>query len=483
MMNEGVRLSQVLSFVEDIVSKSFQSPFWLNCELSEVKVNSKGHCFVELVEKDATSDKIIAKASGIIWASVFKDLDNKFINATGMSIAPGVKVLLKGRVDFKSLHGLNFLISDIDPTYTLGEVERKRRETLLRLEKEGLLDLNKKIELPWCFQNIAVVSSETAAGYQDFVDQITYNRSKFACKVTLFSALLQGEQAEESILEALDKIQSQNVNFDALVVIRGGGSQLDLSVFDSYRIAKVIAKWNVPVITGIGHTKDVSVLDQLVAVPLKTPTAVADYILDRMAMVYEKINLIGNKFSLRLKQYLEKEHQMHNQNVYLLSKKILSNRITQRNKQERLFKELHASVKSVINKQHAVFDSSNSFLYRHSLKKIHNENRLISSFGQQFSSFCKIDLAKRNNDIKTFYKSLFSMLDNNKNTHIAELGYYEQLVSSYNPSNILKRGYSIVKMDGKLLRDKKDASPGKTLETTFDNFVIYSKVINNTPDE
>ncbi|QZT36722.1 exodeoxyribonuclease VII large subunit [Halosquirtibacter xylanolyticus] len=476
-MKEGVRLSQVLGFVENVISTSFKSPFWLNCELSEVKVNSRGHCFVQLVEKDNDSDKIVAKSSGIIWATSYTSLERKFSEATGQSIGPGVKVLLRVQVDFKALHGLNFQIQDIDPSYTLGEIERRRRETIARLKKEGLLERNSTMEKPWCFQNIAVISSEHAAGYQDFVDQVVRNRYGFSCKITLFQALLQGENAEASILEALDNISNHTEEFDGLVIIRGGGSQIDLSVFDSYSISKIIALWPVPVITGIGHTRDISVVDQVVAIPMKTPTAVADYIIERMLIVYEKLNLAAHRFSVRIKKVLEKEHQLQQRLSYNLRHTLLEERGRRRDKQYKLFQSFQLKTTDILRRNDRQLDHLNIGIRSAAKHNIINKDHAISRFRHQLSTFCKIDLLKKEEEWKTFYKTLNSLVDNSINSNKTKLGYWEQIVRSYDPHKILKRGYAFVKKDGVLVSSTTELCPEDRIETVFHDFVLYSKVV------
>ncbi|MDC1105153.1 exodeoxyribonuclease VII large subunit [Prolixibacteraceae bacterium] len=476
-MKEGVRLSQVLGFVESVISTSFKSPFWLNCELSEVKVNSRGHCFVQLVEKDNESDKIIAKSSGIIWATSYATLERKFSDTTGLSISPGVKVLLKVQVDFKALHGLNFQIQDIDPSYTLGEIERKRRETITRLKQEGLLDRNTLVEKPWCFQNIAVISSQNAAGYEDFVDQVVRNRYGFVCKITLFQALLQGENAEASILKALDMVSNQKEPFDGLVIIRGGGSQIDLSVFDSYQIAKALALWPVPVITGIGHTKDVSVVDQVVAIPMKTPTAVADFILERMLIVYEKLNLAAHRFSIRIKKVLEEEHQKQQRLSYDLRHKLLEERGRRRDQQYKLFSSFQIKTNDILRDNDGQLDRLSLEVKNIVKYNLSSRDHTISQFRQQIYAFGKINLLKREESLKAFYRTLNSLVDNSINIKKTQLGYWSQIVVSYDPSKILQRGYAFVKKDGALISDKTVLEADDMIETVFHDFVLYSKVV------
>ncbi|QZE14624.1 exodeoxyribonuclease VII large subunit [Halosquirtibacter laminarini] len=476
-MKQGVRLSQVLGFVENVISTAFKSPFWLCCELSDVKVNGQGHCFVQLLEKDLESDKIIAKSNGIIWSRSYISIKEKFEQTTGMSIASGVQVLLKVHVVFNEVYGLTFQIRDIDPSYTLGEIERKRRENLLRLEKEGLLDLNKHVPKPLCYQNVAVISSEYAAGYQDFVDQVVHNRLKFYCKMTLFSAILQGDGAERSILDAIQRVKSDPGTFDAVIVIRGGGSQSDLAVFDSYHVAKNLALLPVPVFTGIGHTKDQSVVDQVVAFPLKTPTAVADFIIEKMSLVYEKLNLLAYHFASKVNKLFEKEHELHSRMKNDLLHVVMKNRLKSRESQEVLFRNFQAKTKQVIYKKEQNLDKIKMYVQRVVLNRFERSNQQLLSFYHQMFMVSKIVLSRKNNSIMPLISTLCVQIDNRKRSKNVELDHFSRVVSSYDPNNILKRGYSIVKKNGKLVRSIEDVQVGDEIETSLSNFSIFSNVI------
>jgi exodeoxyribonuclease VII large subunit len=265
--------------VRKILKDNLSEYYWVIGEISEIKMNNTGHCYLELVEKDEPTDNLRARARAIIWATTFRILKPYFETTTGMTLAKGIKVLVKVIVEFHELYGYSLIVTDIEPSYTIGELARTKQETINRLIEEGVIDMNKSLPFPVLPRKIAVISSETAAGYGDFYDQLLNNQYKYKFYVKLFPALMQGEEAEKSIIEALDNIYRYEDFFDVIVLIRGGGSQADLSCFNNYWLAYNITQFPSPVLTGIGHEQDESVVDIVAHTHLKTPTAVAEYLI------------------------------------------------------------------------------------------------------------------------------------------------------------------------------------------------------------
>ena len=269
-------------------------PVWVVAEIAECKVNYSGHCYLELVEKTEATDSRAtnsvpkAQARAVIWRSQYAMLSAYFESQTGSRLAAGMKILAKVTVSFHELYGLSLQITDLDPSFTLGEVERQKQLTIKCLQADGVWDCNREVELPTLVQRLAVVSSASAAGYRDFCQEL--QRSPYAFRHTLFEAVMQGAAAEESICAALSAIAEREEEFDAVIIIRGGGSTSDLSCFNSYRICSYVAQFPLAVITGIGHDKDVSVADMVAHTPLKTPTAVAAWLDERMALLEGKID-------------------------------------------------------------------------------------------------------------------------------------------------------------------------------------------------
>ena len=283
--------------------------YWIQAELSDVRTNSTGHCYLEFVQKDSRSNSLIAKARGTIWSNVFRLLKPYFEEATGQAFASGIKVLVQVTVSFHELYGYSLTVQDIDPTYTLGDMARRRKEILKQLEEEGVLLLNKELDIPRLPQRVAVISSSTAAGYGDFCHQLKNNPGGFYFYTEPFPALMQGDRVEESVLAALDKINSRLESFDVVVIIRGGGATSDLSGFDTYLLAAACAQFPLPVITGIGHERDDTVLDSVAHTRVKTPTAAAEFLIGCMNDAAEELEMLAGRLYGDIRELLAQEHR------------------------------------------------------------------------------------------------------------------------------------------------------------------------------
>ena len=270
---QSLTLLDLQRMVRATLESRFRDPLWISAEISELKVNRSGHCYLNLVEKGATDGAPRAEARAVIWKSAYLPMASMFEAATGATLRAGLRVLVRVVVTYHEIYGFSLQIIDIDPRYTLGEIERRRRETIARLQQDGVWDMNRELELPRPTLRIAIVSSDTAAGYQDFMNEL--GRSTYRFQTTLFRSLMQGDAAEESIVAALTEIAQREEDFDVVAIIRGGGSTSDLALFDSYLIASYVAQFPLPIFSGIGHDKDVSVVDMVAHTSLKTPTAVA----------------------------------------------------------------------------------------------------------------------------------------------------------------------------------------------------------------
>ncbi len=285
----AMELIELNSQVRQTLEQSMPDEYWVQAELSEVRTNATGHCYLEFVQKDPRSNNLIAKARGMIWSYVFRLLKPYFEESTGRLFTSGIKVQVKVTVQFHELYGYSLTVLDIDPAYTLGDMALRRREILAQLQEEGVLTLNKELEMPVLPQRVAVVSSATAAGYGDFCHQLHHNARGFFFYIELFPALMQGNQVEQSVLSALDEVYSRLREFDVVVIIRGGGATSDLSGFDTYLLAAACAQFPLPVITGIGHERDDTVLDSVAHTRVKTPTAAAELLISRMAEAADRL--------------------------------------------------------------------------------------------------------------------------------------------------------------------------------------------------
>lgn len=282
MEEQTISLYELNNLVKQALRRHLPDTYWIEAELSDVRSNYSGHCYLEFVQKDASGNNLIAKARGTIWSNVYKMLKPYFEEETGQAFASGIKVRVCVSVEFHELYGHSLTVVDIDPTYTVGDMIRKRREILRRLEEEGVLDLNKELDFPMLPQRIAVISSATAAGYGDFCNQLERNPYGLVFYPKLFPAIMQGERVEESIIAALDRIYAEMEHWDAVAIIRGGGATSDLSGFDSYDLAANCAQFPLPIITGIGHERDDTVIDSVVHTRVKTPTAAAEFLISCM---------------------------------------------------------------------------------------------------------------------------------------------------------------------------------------------------------
>lgn len=309
MMQEALTLFDLNALVRRSLEQCLPDEYWIQAELSDVRSNATGHCYLEFVQKDPRSNHLIAKARGTIWNNIYRLLKPYFEESTGQLFTSGIKVLVKVTVQFHELYGYSLTVQDIDPTYTLGDMARRRREILQQLEEEGVLTLNKELAMPVLPQRIAVISSATAAGYGDFCHQLQHNARRFFFFTELFPAMMQGNQVEESVLTALDCINSRLGEFDVVVIIRGGGATSDLSGFDTYLLAAACAQFPLPIITGIGHERDDTVLDSVAHTRVKTPTAAAELLINRMDEAADQLEYLSARLREGASAYLEQEYR------------------------------------------------------------------------------------------------------------------------------------------------------------------------------
>ena len=278
---EHITLKELQRMVKLTLDERFALPVWVSAEISEIKVNYSGHCYLELIEKGSESGLPAAQARAVIWRSQYPRISARFEAETGQRLVAGIRLLVKVLVSYHELYGFSLQITDIDPAFTLGDLEQQRLQTIARLQQDGVWEMNRSLPTPEFVQRVAIVSSAQAAGYQDFCKELA--KSPYRFETVLFDAFMQGGAAEDSIVSALCEVADRQTEFAAVVIIRGGGSRNDLSCFDSYRLCTYVAQFPLPVVTGIGHDKDTSVADMVAHTALKTPTAVAGWLVDRMA--------------------------------------------------------------------------------------------------------------------------------------------------------------------------------------------------------
>lgn len=305
-MIKSISLFELNSLVKNVIESNMSDAYWVEAELSDMSENN-GHCYMELIQKEEGNNTPIAKARAMIWRNTWSLIYPYFKRITGECLHKGMKVLLQVSPNFHAAYGFSWIVSDIDPTYTLGDMAKRRLDIINKLKDNGIYDLNKQLSLPMFTQRIAVISSATAAGYGDFCNQLDSNQHHLYFSTKLFPAIMQGEQVEVSIINALNEINKDIDNFDAVVIIRGGGATSDLSGFDTYPLAENVAQFPLPIITGIGHERDDTILDLVSNTRVKTPTAAAEFFICNLENVYNLIEDAKERIIYRIEQRMNIE--------------------------------------------------------------------------------------------------------------------------------------------------------------------------------
>lgn len=358
MSDFSFSLSELNIQVRNAIREYLPETYWVRAETSDVRRNQNGHCYLEFIEKDARNQNIVARARGTIWSNTFGMLTTYFEQETGQSFVSGLSVLVRVSIEFHELYGYSLSVVDIDPSFTIGEIARNRQLILKQLEADGVLTLNKEIEMAELTNRIAVISSPTAAGYEDFHDQLANNSLGFVYYTKLFPAIMQGERTESSVIAALDMIYINMEHFDAVVIIRGGGSSSDLSSFDSYMLASNCAQFPLPIISGIGHERDVTVVDTVAHTRVKTPTAAAEYLIEHTAKTASQLIDLQQRLVDRSRNIMDAEHKR----ITDLSKSMIhSSKIFVRDEISEV-QQLQISLKHHIrhllqNEKHSILDS------------------------------------------------------------------------------------------------------------------------------
>lgn len=336
---DGKELSlfELNSQIKGILNTAFADAYWVKAEMSDVRTNNmSGHCYLEFIEKSSVTGQIIARNRAAIWAKTFRMLKPYFETETGQLFASGLKVLVKVTVEYHELYGLSLNVIDIDPSYTVGDMLRRRMEIIQQLKEEGVFTLNKELPFPVLPKRIAIITSPTAAGYEDFIKQLIQNKEGYPFYTKLFPAIMQGDKTETSIIAALDQVNRHLQHFDAVVIIRGGGATSELNSFDSYLLAANCAQFPLPIITGIGHERDDTILDMVAHTRMKTPTAVAEFLIGRLDLAAEALHTLGAHLPLMAVNRLEQCRQQ----ILSITNKLPVSSITLLNKHNYLLVDL-----------------------------------------------------------------------------------------------------------------------------------------------
>lgn len=455
-MKQTLSLLELNQLLAEVIDVGMPREYWVEAEISELR-EVRGHCYIDLIEKAEGTNTPVARASAKCWANTWSTVGPLFEKVTGQRLHAGMKVLMLVGANFHPAYGFSWIISDIDPTYTLGDMARKRQAIIDQLKREGVFDMQKELEMPLFCQHIAVISSANAAGYGDFVNQLESNAYGFKFHTQLFPATMQGEGVEQSIISALEKIYTTTLQlprggeyepasqeasprggmeggFDCVVIIRGGGATSDLSGFDTLALAENVAQFPLPVITGIGHERDESILDMVSHTRVKTPTAAAAFLIDNLKRVWDFLEDAQNSLAANARQRMEAE-QMR---LVRASEKISPLFSLVKEREERrldrmMQKIIAAAQQGVSNNKH------------------------------------KIDIIEGNMQplamrLMTEQKHRLQML--------------EQRAQALDPALLLKRGYSITTHNGIVVRDASQLKPGDVLETRVEKGIVQSEVRN-----
>lgn len=436
MVRNALSLLELNQLLAEVIEVGMPREYWVEAEISELRV-VRGHCYIDLIEKTEGTNTPIARASAKCWQNTWSVISPYFEKVTGQRLRSGMNVLMLVSANFHPAYGFSWIISDIDPTYTLGDMARKRQAIIEQLKREGVFDLQKELSLPLFCQHIAVISSANAAGYGDFVDQLESNAYGFRFVTRLFPATMQGEGVEQSIIAALNNIYetfltSDETAPDCVVIIRGGGATSDLSGFDTLALAENVAQFPIPVITGIGHERDESILDMISHTRVKTPTAAAALLIDHLKRVWDYLQEAQGVLETNARQRMDLE-QMRLQRAAQKIPPLFS-----------LFKE--------------------------------RQERRIDSMMRDMIAAAQRLISDEMHKVETLESIIKPMLERRVTGEMHRLQMFGQRVSALDPDLLLKRGYSITLHEGKIVRDASQLKHGDKIETRVEKGTIHSIV-------
>lgn len=449
-----IRLSELNTLIRECIQDNFTHHFWVVAEIGDIKFNRNGHAYLELIEKDQAGDKIVARANANIWSYTLRMLKPYFETTTGRELQAGLRVLVSVSVEFHEIYGFSLNVKDIDPAYTLGDIEMRRLEIIRQLTEDGVFSMNKELELPLVIQNIAIISSDTAAGFQDFMQHLLKNPGGYKFNCRLFPAMMQGEQTEPGIISALASIYESEDQFDIVVIIRGGGSRSDLMWFDNYNLAYHITQFPLPVISGIGHEKDVSIVDMVSHTSLKTPTAVAEFLVSAMEGFEEILDEYSERMLSYCTDFLEAEYERIESLGNLLIP-IVQKRLHYENTRI----ELNAQKISLLAKS-----------------VVENQSVLCERWLSDLKRLSKSGLKWRGKELEQYQQKICSFTRNYLQIQHKKLEFLESSIGHFHPENVLRKGYSITKYQGKILTNAAMLENGESVETILYQGKFTSKV-------
>lgn len=455
-------LFEVMQSVRKTIETRYTSSFWVKAEMNKLNFyKHSGHCYPELVEKN--EGKVVAETRAVLWCNDFNRINASFRAVLNEPLKDGIKILFKAKVQFDSKYGFSLSILDIDPSFTLGDLQREKQETITLLKKQLLFEKNKGLQLPLLPQRIAIISVETSKGYADFLNVLEKNAWGYAFFQFLFPALLQGEKAATSIMLQLKRIEKVKGHFDIVAIIRGGGGDIGLSCYNNFELAEAICNFPIPVLTGIGHSTNETVTEMIAHFNAITPTKLAEFLIQKFHNFSMPVQEAERKITDRARQLLADQHSK----LDGLAK---------------LFRSV--SSKSVLNHSHLLQTYQNK-LTQQSRYRITTERGQLSHIKNTLAAQCRFKFAAEQNELQAMGNNISSLAQYQFRNAKNELNALEKNISNLDPKNVLRRGYSITLVNGKAIENINAIQTGDEIKTLLFNGEIVSKVkeVKNNSNE
>lgn len=442
--SEALSLRKLSLLISSVFKERFSDDLWVKCELQSLSVAASGHCYFELSEYDTEHLRKVASMRGTVWRDRYRALKAKFEEQTAQELAAGLNVLLRVRLSYSALYGFSLNVIDIDPSYTLGDIERRRREIMRRLQREGIAERQKQLVLPLLVKRIAIVSSLTAAGYGDFSNQLRDNRGRFYFVTQLFDARMQGAEAEASILSALHAIEIESSHWDVVVILRGGGAVGDLQSLESYNVARAIALFPIPVLTGIGHDRDSTLLDLVAHLSLRTPTAVAQFLIERMESAATRLLEIADSLSDAIGRRI----------------------VCQRERLSEMRLAIDSAVRLQLGYKRRFLERWISLRLAPRIDGRLRRERLRLEAGARVFKFAEVRIGRERARLRPMGQ-VARFIDVRIKCERLRLRSVEQAVRMADPENTLRRGYTVTLREGKIVTRVENLKRGDVLTTRF----------------
>ena len=445
-------LQQVVRSIKKTLEDRYTQNYWVKAEMHKLNKYPSGHAFPELVQKD--DNKIVAQITGTIWKQQLERINTKFIEVVKEPLKEGTTLLLLVKINYSETFGLGLQILDIDPSYSLGELQKQREETLRKLAKEGLLNLNQKLHFPLLPKRVAIISADSSKGLSDFLQVLQENEKSYFIFTHLFNAYLQGDVAVQSIISALKKIKRVKDHFDIVIIVRGGGAEVGMTCYNNYDLCKAIAEFPLPVLTGIGHSTNLNVAEMVSFRNEITPTKLAEFLLQTFREFEQETKRLNREMIAHSLQLIDKTKQDFNGQVRVF--KHASLRFTD-------------SLKNELNQQ--IIELKNTTRYF-----LKNENDAVLSLKNDYRIVTKEIITAERNTLSLISKPIKGSLLHFFERKESDLEQLEKTINILNPSNVLQRGYSLTLLNGKILSAKNKPKKGDLIESKTNSLTLFSRV-------